>query len=242
MYVYIYDEILQDNRHEKELSTIEQRLTDLDISGKVLRLWLFHDLRRAIEREIQQGASTIVLVGSSKPLQPILDLVIQHQLPLGIIPIGQDDPLSMLLGVERGMHACDVLSARNLEKIDTGSVNNQFFIRNVCAKHKDLSFGSEDAYTVKLKDGGQFEICNAHDTESCPVDGQLEACFIVNEKQGVFKKDGTHKTKLYFEQGSLSFPEDSEILIDDLEYKGNNFSIQVHPKSLSVIVGREKGF
>ncbi|EKD32917.1 MAG: hypothetical protein ACD_76C00116G0003, partial [uncultured bacterium] len=41
MYYYVYDDFVQDKRFEKDLQKIENRLTDLGISGKIARLALF---------------------------------------------------------------------------------------------------------------------------------------------------------------------------------------------------------
>ena len=44
MYCYLYDELIHDNKkYEKEVLRIENRLTDLGITGKTSRLALFRN-------------------------------------------------------------------------------------------------------------------------------------------------------------------------------------------------------
>lgn len=63
MYVYLYDNLVKHSRYASVLKAIEIQLTDLGLSGKVLRLTNYNDVRSIIEYELKRGAKTIVLVG-----------------------------------------------------------------------------------------------------------------------------------------------------------------------------------
>ncbi len=72
MYLYIYDEDVQDKRFEREMAALENRLTDLGISGKVIRMALFRHAAENIRDEARRGATTVVVVGKDQTLTRVL--------------------------------------------------------------------------------------------------------------------------------------------------------------------------
>src|SRR3990167_7209570 len=62
MYVYLYDNYLREKRFDAVMKTIETRLTDFGIAGKIIRLQNFTNAEAVIEDEIKKGAKTVVIV------------------------------------------------------------------------------------------------------------------------------------------------------------------------------------
>ena len=60
MYHYIYEAFLTDPKFARELTTVENRLTDLGIYGSVHRLALFKTMKGTVQDAVRRGAKTVV--------------------------------------------------------------------------------------------------------------------------------------------------------------------------------------
>ena len=99
MYCYIYDEFTQDKRFEKELLNIENRLTDLGIAGKIVRMALFRNVQEMVRDEIRRGTMNVIAVGNDETVHKVIDVVSGTDVVLGIIPLGAPNELARMLGV-----------------------------------------------------------------------------------------------------------------------------------------------
>ena len=248
MYLYIYDEFIQDKKYLRDVAMVENRLTDLGIAGKIIRMALFRQAGEQIRDEARRGASTVVVVGNDKTVCQILDAVADVDLPLGIIPIGPDNRFARMLGIPDGVAACDVLSARMIEKVDTGTMNGKRFVTGVRVEHPEAVLTCEGQYTVSPEAGGEIQICNlasldgeASDDISDPRDGVLEARIAVPKKSGLFGKR-IHSTKLPIRFASINSPVNINAFCDGQLMQGKHFEIAVEPLRLKIITGRERKF
>lgn len=248
MYLYIYDEFIQDKRHTRDMALIENRLTDLGIAGKIIRMALFRQASEQIRDEARRGASTVVVVGNDKTVCQVLDAVADVDLPLGIIPIGPGNQLSKMLGIPSGVMACDVLSARMIERIDTGLLNGKRFVTGVRVEHPQATLTCEGQYRVRHDVGGRIEICNfspINGEESCapadPCDGMLEARVAVTKRHGLFGHR-VHATKLPVRFASIDAPSTMSAFCDGQLVQSPRFEIRIEPLRLKVITGRERMF
>jgi diacylglycerol kinase family enzyme len=242
MYCYLYDDYIQgDKRHEKELLQIENRLTDLGISGKISRLALFRDAEEMIRDEIDKGVDTVVVLGNDDTVRKVLNVVVESEVVFAIIPIGANNELARLLGIPSGVEACDVLSARRIEKIDIGTVNEKKFISGVGVPEfkAELTFQSDYRIIPIAKSGLKIE--NLAEV-SDPCDGILNVEIVSSVKKGVFKKGKTVKS--VFPTKSLAIRSDKpfKLYADGEEMKGVRFDIGVDSKSLKVITGKDRVF
>ena len=55
MYLYIYDNFLTEKKYQSLLYKIENRLVDLDIKGRVVRLNILKNMRDVVDSGIKQG-------------------------------------------------------------------------------------------------------------------------------------------------------------------------------------------
>lgn len=248
MYLYIYDEFIQDKRFTRDIALIENRLTDLGIAGKIIRMALFRQAGEQIRDEARRGASTVVVVGNDKTVCQILDAVADVDLPLGLIPVGPNNRLAKMLGIPEGVAACDILSARMVERVDTGLLNGKRFVTGVRLEHPQAILTCEGQYTVSPDAGGQIEICNFTpiDGESVgapsdPRDGMLEARVAVSKRSGFFGHK-LHATKLPVRFASINAPSMIDAFCDGQLVQSKCFEISVEPLRLKVITGRERMF
>ena len=251
MYYYIYDECVQDQKYEKDLLRIENRLTDLGLSGDIARLALFKRADEFIREEIRRGVTTIVVVGNDETIYKILDVITETDLTFGIIPLGPDNHIARSLGIPEGALACDVLSARIVQTIDTGMLNGKRFLAGVRIPETTAEITCGDCYRVKPTTKGSIEINNftvSKEQEhgqvfSDPQDGFLDTVIRVEYKQGKwFSKKKMGVTSLPLRSLMIRSREPVTAFADGKEVEGTRFEITIAPLSLKVITGKERMF
>ena len=245
MYCYLYDDFLQENkRFEKELLHIENRLTDLGISGKISRFALFRNAEEMIRDQISKGVSTVVAVGNDETVLKILDVVSEAGVVFGVIPVGPNNELARLMGIPNGVAACNVLSARRVEHIDTGLINGRRFITGVNIPEFRAEIRCNDQYRVFVTaQSAALEISNLAD-QTDPCDGKLRTIIrsTVSTGWGVFKRTSLRESVLPL--STMSIHSDKPILVfaDGQELSGTRFDIDIEPAKLKVITGKDRAF
>jgi diacylglycerol kinase family enzyme len=248
--LYIYDDFIQDKRFEKDVLQIENRLTDLGIAGKIARLALFRDAEEMIRDELRRGATTVIAVGNDHTVRKVLDVVAEHNVTFGLIPVGEPDVLARVLGLPQGVAGCDVLSARNVETIDIGMVNGRRFITGVSVPNFKAQLTCEGTFRITPKKAGNLEVCNialgdGSTAAANPRDGKLEAVLKVAVPSGWLgwfgrKRIGTSVVPTQF----VAIRSDKPIMVyaDGEQMEGTRFDISIEPLTLKVITGRGRLF
>lgn len=251
MYYYIYDEHTQDKRHEKDLLAIENRLTDLGISGKVARLALFRNAEEMIRDEIRRGVKTVVVVGNDPSIRKVINVVAETDVTFGIIPIGFPNTIATLMGIPSGVEACDVLSARNVEKIDTGIVNGRRFIGGITMPSFAAEVTCDGQFRLTPQGTGKLEVRNlvVGDTWEQkdignPCDGKLEAVIEMEVESGwgFLKRKRQTTSMIPFSTLAIRSEEPSTLFADGEEIVANRFDIDIDPCTLQIITGRGRLF
>jgi diacylglycerol kinase family enzyme len=251
VYLYIYDAFVQDRRYEKELQRVENRLTDLGIAGKIIRLGLFRRADEFIRDEVRRGGvTTVVVVGNDATVRQVVDVVADMGVVLGVIPFGLDNRLAALLGLPEGEAACDVLSARILEKIDAGVVNGKRFICGVSIPAAKAEINCEGKYKVTPQGRGTIEVLNLFAPQegergpiSNPFDGRLEAVLRVAAKsRGSFWKKIRGLSVFPLKSLEVRTPGPVTALMDGVPVEGTRFDFSVEPGALRVVIGKNRLF
>ncbi len=261
MYYYLYDSFLNNKKYEKILARIESRLTDLGISGKIGRLNILKNSNELVEDEIKGGAKTVVVVGNDKTVIQVLNALAGNKAVLGIIPLGSDNKLAEVLGIPYGEEACNLLSARRVKKIDLGKANNQYFLSNLQIKSNEVELEFEKGYKVIPVKNNEITIYNLAGPEIMsqskfikPQDGLLETLvepqrinlpkFLnILSKPRKFKEVGKRSifpTKKLTVKSSGSEP--VSVLLDKIKILKTPVKVEVAPKKLTVIVGKDRMF
>jgi len=250
MYCYIDDQFVQDKRFEKELLKIENRVTDLGVAGKVIRLALFRNAEEMILDEVRRGITTVIVVGNDETVRKVIDVVADTGVTFGIIPLGQDNQLARMMGVPEGVAACDVLSARIVETIDVGIVNGRRFITGLSIPNFKAELTCEGKYRIVPKRAGALEIRNlaigeARDGNVAdPRDGLLETVIRVAVKTGwgIFGKKRMKQSVVPLSSCAIRSETPIALYADGEEMKGTRFDIGVEPMVLNIITGRARMF
>lgn len=244
MYSYIYDEFLQDRRHERELALVETRLTDLGITGKIVRLALFRDAVQVMRGEVKAGCTTLVAVGNDDTLYRAIEAVGDTKTVVAFIPIGASTPMAELLGIPTGAEACDVLSARLVEEIDLGEVNGRRFLHAAFLDGTNVTVMCEESYTVTPLRKCQMEIKNlAHPDEMGvvdPTDGKLSLVTRLPKFSLLKKREDVgvipFKKARFFAKGG------AKMNIDGEEIEAQEFDVRAIPGRLRLVTGKNRKF
>jgi len=252
MYLYVYDAFVQDRRYEKEIQKVENRLTDLGIAGKIIRLGLFRRADDFIRDEVKRGgATTVVAVGNDTTVRQIIDVVADTKVVLGIIPFGPNNRIANLLGIPEGEAACDILSARIVETLDTGLVNNKRFICDVTIPAIKAEINCEGNYRITPQGRGTIEVRNLFSPPagqkgpiSNPLDGCLEVVIQVVAKDSklAFWRTTQGESVIPLRTFEIKTTEPITALMDGVPIEGSRFDFSVASQALKVITGKNRAF
>jgi len=242
VYCYVYDEFVSDRRFEKELARIENRLVDLGIAGKVIRLALFRNAEEMIRDEIERGASTVVAVGNDETVRKILDVVADSGVVFGLIPLGTPNNFAKLIGVPDGAASCDTLSARIVETVDIGTINGRRFITGVSVPAFKADLTVEDRYRIFATGKGSLEILNLSGADPC--DGKLETVIRVGVRRGVWPFARKHVGESVLPLSAMAIRSETPFAVyaDGMEMTGTRFDIGVEPHRFRLITGKQRQF
>lgn len=246
MYCYIYDECVQEKKHARMVEAIEQRLTDLGLNGKIVRLALFRDPNDAIRKEVLSGVKTVVVIGNDQTVHRVADVVVGTGVVLGLIPVGEPQVFAKLLGIPLSVPACDILAQRIVEPMDAGLVNGHRFFTGVCLRRVRAHIDA-GAYAIHMADEGNVEVRNltafiphTKDDVGNPLDGKLDVVLDTEVRHGW--RSRSHRSIVPLATFVVRANTPAMALVDGVELKADTFEFQVEPQALRVIVGRERMF
>lgn len=257
MYLYLYDSFLNNPKFNNKLAKIETRLTDLGVGGKISRLSPLKNLKELVDDEVKGGVKTIVVVGNDKTLVEVINIIADYKVVLGYIPIGEDNQVAKILGLPAEDKACEIISARKIEKIDLGKINGNYFLGDIKISEGPITLECEEKYQVAVeKPSCQINICNLRPAFLTtnnyspayfnPQDGLLEALIVVtNPTKKIFsffsKKIG-RDTIFPFKKISVKSKKSIPVVADNQKILKTPVDIEIVPKKIKVIVGRERMF
>ncbi len=131
MYYYLVD-----NSKRKEFDKIEQKATEILVSFDILGEFDFidnlADVEDKVKGAIDKGFSTIVAVGGEVLANKVAINLVNSKIALGILPL-EDSLLVNSLGLGNWKNSLEILAARRVLLMDTGVINNKFFITELLA-------------------------------------------------------------------------------------------------------------
>ncbi|MFH1047332.1 MAG: diacylglycerol kinase family protein [Patescibacteria group bacterium] len=256
MYFYIYDNFLSEKKYSRLLATIETRLTDLGVSGKIGRLSPFTSAKGLIRDEVRRGTETIVVVGNDETVSKAVEGIGDLQVTLGMIPIGAPTDIAAALGIPDGVEACDVLSKRLTQQIDLGRVNGRFFLSSLRIPSGRVTIEGDGHYRIvtptadcevivsNLRSGlmpqTSIEVANA---PGDPMDGLLDALIVPqNVSRFGFSRRPSAPSVIPMRRMNIRSEEPIDMYADGQAFSAKDFLIEVVPDCLKVITGRTRTF
>jgi diacylglycerol kinase family enzyme len=258
MYVYVYDGFVTDKKHEKLLSRVETRLTDLGISGRIERLTMFKDIGEIVADAVEQGCETIVAVGNDETVGRLIDVIGMRDMAFGVIPIG-DGPHSIagLMGIEDGVEACNILSRRVLHTVDLGRINDHYFLSSVMIPRTRAAMSCNGQYSVIPTEDNEVRICNlapmtvtagGEASISSPHDGFLQTVFQPSPSRGFFSRlfraaePLPSPTVVPVRTLTIRHKQPVTVMRDGQRLSSSILNIEVLPNRLKIITGKSRKF
>lgn len=264
MHVYIYDDFVNKKKYDKLLARVETRVTDLGLSGKIIRLDVMKNVQEAVASEIKRGAKTIIAVGNDQTVSKIINVMAglkSGQLygtktMLAIIPVGESDNLiARALGIKDPEEAGDVLSSRRIEEIHLGQVQSEsqgkscfaYFISQAKIKSQGTILDINKDCSLEIMEPGQIRVINLsvfdnlpENIQPSPQDKTLEL-FIETKKSALSLKPVLNQSFFSIKKLTILNPK-APLLLDNSLAISTPAEITVADKKLSVIVGKERRF
>lgn len=260
MHVYIYDSFLAHKKYDKVLATIETRITDLGLNGKIDRLGPMKNIKNMVENEIKRGAKTIVAVGNDRTVNEVMNVITSlkdlklynNSAPLGIIPIGKENNnIAESLGIGQEEEACNILAARRIEKLDLGLANNRFFLLNATIASQGTTIEINQTYSIEIMDKGEISVINLPDknldsnkAKFDPRDGIIELLIRVKKSSGFLKIGGEKIGESVFSLKKLAIHNNKNypVVLDGCVEIPAPAEISVMKEKIKIIVGKERSF
>jgi diacylglycerol kinase family enzyme len=254
MYVYLYDNFLKQRKYDGIVKSIETRLTDFDIAGKIIRLQNFTNAGKLVEDEIRRGAKTIVIVGNDSTFGHVLSRAANTRITFGFIPIGQHNEIAEVLGIPEGAEACDILARRRRIKLDVGWVNNRYFISKLHIFPHDIRVEYDEKFAVSsTKKKIELVVCNLqpytwkHKSRGKeyvvhPQDGKLEAFLCPLASSGIFGDKYEEPSIFPFEEMVVTSRKPFIVEADGKQSKETKIKIRLAKGRINMIVGKERRF
>jgi len=256
MYVYLYDNYLKQKRFESVMKTLETRLTDFGIAGKIVRLQNFTNAEAVIEDEIKKGAKTVVIVGNDTTFGHVLSRAATCQVLFGFLPIGeQNNSIAGVLGIPIGIDSCETLSRRRKVYLDVGWVNNKYFISQLHIAPANLLVEYDEKFAVKSRGAGallELVVCNLQpytlqekkgpSYTIHPQDGKLEAFLRPLRKKRFFGYEYEEPSVFPFEEMVVSSETPFVLEADGRVTKETRLKIRLAKKQVQMVVGKQRKF
>ncbi len=256
MYVYLYDTFVKTGPYARVLKSIENRLTDLELSGKIVKLAAFSNPKAILHDEIRHGAKTAVVVGDENTFSKVLTQCADVEMVFGWIPIGREVGMSKLLGIPYGADACAVVSARRVLAIDVLSINNRYAIGEVHIPMSKIWMAMDGKYAMgPTSDALELAVCNLRTMPWCkqhygkmshPKDRKLEVFVRPLQKQArkkaFWRTQYAPLTVLPFERMTVYAKTPFELFIDGQRSKETRVEIKLAPHRVKLITGKKRAF
>jgi len=244
MHIYIFDYFLKQKKYEKIVAKIETRLTDLGLNGKNCHVGPLKSLTSIVRDELKNNPKTVVAIGNNSTLNQLINSLEGLPVPIGIIPVGANNEISRSFGIKDEDDACNVLSARLIETIDLGVINNQYFISSAKIQNKETVIEINNQYTIEPTGPGNIEIINLNikgkNNRSNPRDGLLEL-YITVSQGGIITKN-IDKSLIQSNNIIVNNLIHKDFIIDNSVEIKTPAQIGVAKERLKIIIGRERIF
>lgn len=131
MYFYIYDTFLAHKKYARTVSKIETRCAGLGIDGKKCRLSVLKSAEEIVGDILKHDSPAVVIIGGDQAFYDAAIPMAGSEAVLGFIPVDPCSTLAHILGLPLNENACDVISARRIEKVSFGTINGQRFFSSI---------------------------------------------------------------------------------------------------------------
>lgn len=246
MNLYIYDDFLSKSRYNNIINKTEIRITDLGLTGKIIRLGLIRSIKSLVQQEIRSGVKNIIAVGNNNTIHKIISSLVDdslseiflNQILFSIIPIGPNQSIANSFGIKNEEEACNIILARRVEEIDIGLIGKNYFLNKLEFLYNNININFKDNFSIETNKKTKTIIYNIIDNKSLkniekfnPCDNVLDL-FIFGKKNEIS----------YFPIKEIKIDSNGEILLDNSIKCQTPNKISILDRKLKVIVGKNRFF
>lgn len=256
MYIYIYDLFVNQKKYDKALARVETRITDLGLSGKIVRMGVMTSINDVIDSEVKKGANCIVAVGNNQIFSQALNAVVRllsfnKDIIFGFIPIGKDDnEVAGLLGIGSEEVAAEVLAARLVSKLDLGKVNNNYFLTQAEITTIGTKVEIDENYSIEMPGEGSVVVTNLplpdndiSSSVSDPFDHKLELFINSKKTKKITSLKSGQQNNSYFSFKIVRLLNPKyPLILDKFLQVTTPATITIAEEKINLIVGKGRGF
>ena len=236
------------------MKSIETRLTDFGIAGKIVRLQNFADPGQIVDDEVRKGATSIIIVGNDETFGRVLSKAADKNIVFGFIPIGpQNNTIAKVLGIPLGVEAATVLSKRRKVDLDIGWFNNRFFVSQLRIPPSPITVTYDKKFSVgSQKARVELVVCNLmpyqwrdkkkHVLDVHPQDGKLEAFLRPVQRRRMFRDEYEDPSIFPFQEMIVEAKKAFPVYADGKLSKETRIHITLAKHTVQMIVGKERKF
>lgn len=239
-YAYLYDERLNDRKHDREVSRFEAEISQRGLNGRVGKFALFRHARDIVADLMRSGAQTLVVVGDDKTLFTAIGALGDFAPMIGFVPLLGDGSIAKSLGIPKGLASVNTLTARFNETIDLGLVGNRAFLSEIIVDGPGITLHVDKQFKIKPSPGGSLRVRNLGE-ESDAHDGKLDVIMISPPDRRGFvwnRKSSLDQTHLRFKSARLERTVAGSCMVDGMPLEGEILEISIKPQVLKIITGR----
>lgn len=259
MHIYIYDSFVNQKKYDNTIGRIETRITDLGLNGKIIRLGVMSSIYDSIENEILKGAKTIIAVGNNSLLNQVINSIarlfsmggINKSVPVGFIPIGnKNNDIATYLGIDINEQACNTISARRVQKLDLGRINDHYFLTQATITTEGTTVEIDKNYSIEIMEKGEVGVVNLplnldlpETIKSTAKDGILEL-YIKTKHTKKFLPISSGKTNqsvFSFKKLRIMNPK-NPVIIDNSIKVPTPVEVTIAKEKINLIVGKSRNF
>lgn len=253
MHVYLYDEFVKSGPYARVMTSIENRLTDLELPGKMVKLAPFTNPKAVLYDELRNGAKTAIVIGDENTFSKIITKCADVEIIFGWIPVGRNVGMSEYLGVPYGADACQTIAARRILTVDVLQVNDRYAIGEVHIPMSKVWLSIDGKYAMGPKgDGIEVAVCNLRSLPWCKSEHQIKSkakerrtnVFIrplQESKSKIFwKTQYAPLTILPFTKMAVYGKTPFELFIDGQRSKEMRVQVTLAPHRVRIIAGKKR--
>ena len=128
MYYYIVDpQKLNQSQFERVQYLLYSSLSEYHVTGEVVRVTGLRTIGQLVENAIARGTKTMVAVGTDETLHDVINAVKGREVVVGFIPLAESE-IGGILGITDVVSGAKTIGQRRIAELDLGVVNQNYYV------------------------------------------------------------------------------------------------------------------
>lgn len=128
MYLLLADTNVGNNRYKQIERGLKRILDHHQIKYQIITIDNLVNITELLNRHIKDNTQAVVAIGDDGTVANIIDILVDHEVPLGIIPINRTNNLAYMLGIKSWQAGAKLLADHKIHNQRLGKVGKHYFI------------------------------------------------------------------------------------------------------------------